>query len=222
MPSLQDACVGQYQACVVRATRLGPTCTPLTGPNNSVVTAALVTLDATYQVEAGQEFGPLNGCGDRIWRVQDQDDIQQLNLTLSMAVWDFELLEILTGGTLIQNAGKVVGMADRGPNAGTFIGAALEVFTKTALGQGEVCAASGATVLPYGRHLYPRAVLRLDSWQHGNATDGLLCNLTGFSVPNPAWLKGPASDWPVNLPASAPHAQILTSTLPTVGCGYTS
>lgn len=228
MASAQDVCIGQYQACAIRAHRLNATCVPQTGANNTVTTAALVTMTATYQVETGQEFGPVAACGERVWRVQDQDKIQQLNITMSLALWDFELLEILTGGTLqVGAAGSVdpsgvIGMADRGPGAGNFVGASMEVYTKAAIGSGEVCVASGGLSFGWVRHLYPRVVMRLDSLEHSNNTDGLLVNLTGFGFVNPAWGNGPLDDWPATggVPVDSAHAQVFMANLPTVACGY--
>lgn len=228
MPSGQDVCIGQYQACAIRAHRLNATCVPQTGANNTVTTAALVTMTSTYQVETGQEFGPVAACGERVWRVQDQDKIQQLNITMSLALWDFELLEILTGGALVLGdatsvaSGRVIGLADRGPGAGNFVGASMEVYAKAAIGTGEVCVSSGGLSFGYVRHVYPRVVMRLDSLEHSNNTDGLLVNLTGFGFVNPAYGQGPLNDWPgtANIPGTAPHAQAFMRNLPTIACGY--
>lgn len=215
-------CVGQYSACALRAARLNAQCTPLNSLGDIVVTAALVTLNMTADVDEGKKFEPKTACGAIPWTAEEEDKIKRYNIDLQLAIWDYELIEILTGAALLIGEGtwanKVVGFESPGPNADPFNGCSLEVFTKTS-GSGGPCGPT-STNPPYVRHIFPRCKFRLGD--HTIENEVLFANFTGWSTNNASWNYGAVTlEWDATAPLSddAPYAQIYSATLPTTGCG---
>src|SRR4051812_21733240 len=112
-------CIGQLNACVVRAARLGADCHPSGGADSGIVTAGLVTMTADPDIEAGQVFEPKNACGTIMYTYRQEDRIKRYNVSGEFIFFDYEMMALLFGGTLILGkaagsfAGKVIGYADR-------------------------------------------------------------------------------------------------------------
>ena len=88
MATNQLMCLGQYQACALRAVRLDTDCTPLQGVNNGVVTSALITGTASPQIEEGKRFEPMNACGDICWTATADDRVKRYNVDLELCLWE--------------------------------------------------------------------------------------------------------------------------------------
>lgn len=225
MATANVACIGQYQACALRAARLSADCTPLASANNIVTTAGLVTMTATPDVEEGTKYEPKNGCGSIPWTAEGEDIIKRWNLDIQLILWDFELIEILTGAALIIGdsgttwPSKNIGFESRGPNADVFAGASLEIWSRNSKSGGP-CGPVGENP-PYTRHIFPRTKLRLA--ERTFADEAAVLRLQGWSGPNSEWGEGPVSDeWEGADPLSSdtPYASIFATELPTTGCGY--
>lgn len=52
------ACIAERSACVIRVTRLGQNCEPLTGPTDGAILTAISTINLTGDVEEGTRFEP--------------------------------------------------------------------------------------------------------------------------------------------------------------------
>ena len=61
MPS--PHCFGSIQACRLRVGRLDSGGAPSPGASNLYVTDALIQIQTSYEIEAGEEFTQKNGCG---------------------------------------------------------------------------------------------------------------------------------------------------------------
>lgn len=220
-------CVGQYSVCAMRAARLDATCTPLNSLGSIVVTAALVSLAMTPDVEEGKKFEPKTGCGAIPWTAEEDDRIKRYTLNMELATWDYELVEILTGSPLIIGDGgttyaaKVIGFESKGPNSATYNGCSLELWTKTS-GSGGPCGPA-STNPPYVRHIFPRCKFRIGD--HTLQNDVLNAHFAGWSTNNASWNNGAITlEWDATVPLSddAPYAQVYASALPTTGCGIIS
>src|SRR6478735_6329807 len=151
MASNNVACIGQRSACAVRATRLGPDCSPVTGAANmTVVAESLVTMTATPDVEEGTKYEPKDACGRLVFTAADPDVIKRWTLDIELVLWDPELIEIMTDSTLLVGSGsspwsgKSVGVLTPGPQTAQGNGVALEIWAKTATGSG-VCGPAATT-----------------------------------------------------------------------------
>lgn len=225
MATANVACIGQYQACALRASRLAADCTPLGSADNIVVTSALVTMTATPDVEEGTKYEPKNGCGTIPWTAEGEDIIKRWNIDLQLIMFDFELIEIVTGSELIIGGAaspwpnKNVGFASRGPNAATFPGASLEIFVKNSK-EGGPCGPAGENP-PYTRHIFPRCKLRVSDRTFEDAA--AILRLQGWSTANSEWGQGPVPDeWPSDddNPGDSPYTSVFAEDIPQVGCGY--
>jgi hypothetical protein len=231
MPStLNDLCVGQYQAQLIVLTRLNAACTPMTGDTDQVRTACFASVDAQPQYDDGQEFGRRAANGQRCFYVRDCNHFKQIDLTFSIITWDMELIELATSSDLILGdvtsdwSGDTIGFAMPGTDADCPSGVSVEVYTKAAFGTGGFCAPASAGAPAYIRHLFPFAQLQMGQITLDDNTDGILLNLTGFSLANPNWGDGPNNDWPgsTDVPASTPYAAVFANELPDASCGYVS
>lgn len=154
---------GQLQACILRVSRLDASCVPQSGSNNQVVTAGLASVQATPDTEESTKFEQKNGCGSIAWQAEEGcDKIKRYTLTMELATFDYELLELLTGGTLIladnSNApsgwrNKVIGFASPGNDTTCPDGVALEIFTKAAYNSGTCSALASGTPPVRASHL---------------------------------------------------------------------
>lgn len=231
MPStLNDLCIGQYQAAMIVLSRLDADCTPLTGGTDQVRTVCFASVDAQPQFDDGQEFGRRAANGNRCFYVRDCNKFKQFDLTLQLITWDMELIELATSSDLILGkiggdwAGDTIGFAMPGTDADCPSGVSVEVYTKVAFGTGGFCAPASAGAPTYIRHLFPFAQLQMGQVTLDDNTDGILLNLTGFSLANPNWGDGPNNDWEgsTDVPAGSPYAATFSNDLPTESCGYVS
>lgn len=215
---------GQLQACILRVARLDASCIPQSGSNDIITTAGLVSVAATAETEEATKFEQKNGCDSIAWQAEGGcDKIKRYTLAMELATFDYELLELLTGGTLILAngtsapaswQGKVIGFASPGNDTSCPHGVSMEIFTKAAYNTGS-CSALGAGTPQYVRHIFPRVFLTPGDRTFEN--DVATASLTGFATPNAAWGRGSTADWiaAAALPGDTPHAEVFAAALPT-------
>jgi len=223
-----DFCIQQYGVCHLRVSRLGSNCAPLTGANNGAVSASILTLTASPEIEEGQAYEFKNGCGVLIANALDCDRIKRWNLTGELLTFDYELLEIMFGGELITGAvassfaGEVIGWASPGSTADCSNGAALEVWTKISVGPGSCTPAANPPL--FTRHIFPKVVFTPGDKTFEN--DIARVAFTGKAVENPAWGNGAFNDYPGVYPGplESGYFQFVEAAMPsgvtTAGCGY--
>lgn len=210
--------IGQLNACVVRVARLGPDCHPTGGINSGVVTAGLATLTADPEIEEGTVFEPKNACGSIAYSYRQEDRIKRYNLSGEFLFFDYEMMEILFGGTLILGAaggpyaGKVIGMADRPFSAAARNGVYLEVITQAITADGGDCAQGTGGAPAYVGHIFGKAKLTPGSRTFEN--DVARVTFTGSSDANPWLTNGPWNDYPgAGYIPSAGHVEVGYSTV---------
>lgn len=220
----QYNCYASYKVCAIRAARLGADCKVVPGMTGGFASSGIMTFGATSEKETGQEYEIKNGCGDIAHYFRDCDRVKNLNLTMEFTGFDFEALEILTGGQLaLDNAEtpKVVGISDPGINNACGYGSYLEIWTKSIVGTNNCNVASG-TGFGWFRVVFPRAILSFDDTTYQNDVETV--KLSGYGFANPAITDvGPFNDYPLSTPLD-PHAprHIFGDPdgPPTLGCGY--
>jgi len=220
----QYDCYASYKVCAIRAARLGANCAVVPGQTGGFSSSGIISFNATAEKETGQEYQVKNGCGDIAHYTRDCDRTKNLNLSLEMTGFDFEALELLTGGTLIMDTAgtpKVVGISDPGSNASCGYGAYLEIWTKTISGS-NVCGGGEGTGFQWFRTVFPRVLLSLDDTDYQN--DISTVKLSGYGFANPAITDiGPFNDYPIDGPLDpdAPrHVFGDPDGPPTTSCGY--
>lgn len=222
MPTALVATPGQLQACVIRVARLSAACVPSSAAGDVITTSALVSLQATPEMDEATKFEVKNACGNLAWTQESGcDKIKRFNLTLELATFDYEMMTLLTGGTAITGktgaanagwVGKTIGYATPGLDTTCPNGVSIEVFSKTAYSTGACTEASAAPA--YVRHIFPRAFLTPGERNFANEMATL--KLSGYSTANPVWNQGPFGDWQGNasLADDTAYAQVYAATLP--------
>ena len=224
MASNNVTCIAERSARVLRATRLGSDCTPLTGATDGALTTAIATINLSPDVEEGTRYEPKDACGRILYSASDPDIVKRYNITIDLHMVDFELYELLTDGQLLLGKtgttwdGQVVGVSAPGATTAQGYGVGLEIWTKTASDTG-VCGPA-STNPPYIRHVLPRVMLRpADRTFEGAAATN---SFAGTAEANLSWNEGPWGDWMAGdpMPADSPWVRFYDDTVPASSCGF--
>ena len=224
-------CIGQLNACVVRAARLDSDCTPTQGADGGIITAGLATLTADPEIEEGTVFEPKNGCGDIMYTVTQADKIKRFNLTGEFLFFDYEMMALLFGGSTILGRaagaynGKVIGHSMPLYSAAATNGVYLEVITQAVVEDAGDCVTAVGGAPAYIGHIFGKCRLTPGSRTFEN--DVARVAFTGKATNNPSLYDGPWNDYPGTgyVPNSA-YSQVgysaaeYAAILATVTCGY--
>jgi hypothetical protein len=205
--------IGQFDACIFRAAKLDSDCSILGGNSSGAVTAGLIQMTATPEVEQGTTYEPKNGCGRFRYSVRKASRIKSWNLEGEMIFFDFELLEVLFGGTLILGAaggdyaGEVIGWGPPGADADEPNGVYLEVITNSAAEGAGDCVVVGSDRPSYFGHVFTK--VRLTPGARTFAEDFGRMAFTGVATTNPNGFNGPWNDYPgAGYMPSLPYFQV--------------
>lgn len=205
-------CVGQHSVCIIRVARLLPDCSPQGNTDGGFVTAGIITATATPELQEGQSFEPINGCGDIAWTFETPDRIRKFTLAGELAFFDHEMMEVLFGGSIIVgNAGDFSGdnigwaapnYTDPAPPANY-----IEFITKVAAeGVGE-CNPAGDPFPTAVGHIFGKA--RLTPGDRTFAAEAATVAFTGESVANSNLGDGPWQDWTgIGSIPTSPYVQV--------------
>ncbi|MCD6056566.1 MAG: hypothetical protein K0R44_38 [Thermomicrobiales bacterium] len=201
-------CIGAHDACLIRAAKLDPDCSPKGGADSGIITAGIVTMTASPDIEEGQLYEPKTGCGTVGFTVEKPSRTKRVNLTGELLFHDEELMEVLFGGKLILGGAlsdfntDVIGWAEQNITEADPSPIYLEIITRmSAQGAGE-CSVGGV-MQPYAQgHIFGKARLTLGDETFENDVRNL--TFTGVSVGNPALFNGPWNDWP-GITAGSPY-----------------
>lgn len=224
-------CIGELQACIVRAANLDADCTPTGGTNGGIVTAGLVTLTADPDVEEGTVYEQKNGCGDILFTYEKDDVIKRYNISGEFGFSDFEMMAMLFGGQTILGkaagafAGEVIGYADRLYTAAPRNGVYLEVITTAIAEDSGGCTVVGSEA-PYAiGHIFGKVKLVPGAQNFGDDIKRVL--FSGKGTNNPNLYNGPWNDYPgVGYAPNSPHIAVGYSHVEyeaiaaLVTCGY--
>lgn len=199
MATLQSLIAAEYGACAIRVSRLSSTCVPQATEDDYALSSCVVDLAATPVVQAATEIvwpGGSCDCDDCTLTVRKAEKIQRYDLTMTLKFWDYELLEILTGNTLVIGKtggaydGQVIGIASEGVGAGCPNGTQLEVWSRNVT-TSSLCV-SGSTA-PYKHWILPKTTWRFGDQAFSNENPHVI-NLVGTAEVNPNWTDAFA-DW---------------------------
>ena len=193
--------LGHFNACVFRAALLNADCSPTQGTNGGIVTAGLVTMTATPDVEEGTVFEPKTGCGSIAYTAEETDKIKRYNVSGEFIFFDQELMVTLFGGSLVLGAaggdfaGEVIGWsAPRYDEADNHYGAYLEVITRSAAEGAGDCISAGTGRPTHFGNIFGKARLVPGERVFENG-EGRVA-FTGKATNNPTLFDGPWNDYP--------------------------
>lgn len=205
-------CLSSVRARRLRVARLHEDGTLDPGTENLYISDALLSIGTSPEIEAGEELVQRNGSGEICVYVSGDDEVKRYNLTLTLCQLDSELLEMLTGATLITNGGITVGV--QMPRIGdTKPRVCVEAWSEARTSRQQ--ASEDGSVL-WWHWVWPNV-----KWTIGDFTleAGILnVPLNGKAEENDSMGTGPAADWP-DLITSA-QAWFLDDEIPDAVCGY--
>lgn len=190
--------------CAIRVARLDGAGVPQPGADNLFVSDAFLSIGYQRVVETGKRITRANGCGVTCLDVKNPDRIVGHTLTAELCQLDAELIEILTGATLIEDGGHPIGFADPEEDAAVSNGVSIEAWSYAYDGASrKIDPVSGQAGVV--RSVWPKVVWNLS----GTATlqeDVLAQQLTGDGKANPGFYDGPGNDV---VPFGSAFAQFL-------------
>lgn len=206
------ACLSSVNACRLRVARLNAAGFLDEGPENLYVSDALISIGSTPDVEAGTVLTQRNGCGVICVRVKNDDEVPSYSLALSLCHLDSMLIEMLTGATVIEVGGEVVGL--QMPKLGTTKpSVSVEAWSEARTSTQQ--ATDGVNALWF-RWVWPNVTWTIAA--HTIEAGVLVVQLTGVAEENDQMGLGPAEDFPEAITAA--EAWFLDDSIPDAACGY--
>lgn len=212
------ACATVVEICAIRATRLDTTGDVAAGPDNVYIVNDLVQLQITSNIREGDEREMQGGCGGcLIAQKTDDDQFRRFDLELQAGRFEPGLIEILTGGTVIESTDGPLGVLTGAKRA---CGVpqprvAFEAWARRWTEDDEY-----DPVYPYEHLVWPSV-----SWVEGQNTLGADFSpnaLTGKTRANSSWGFGPFGDSPVDVGAFQKGQWATAVVPPTATCDYTT
>ena len=213
---MANVCGPSWGACLLRVTRLDVNGNVIAG-DNSYTTDAVASVGVNPNIEAGQNFSVRNGCGCKIGSRKFPDTFNYMDLTLTLAQVEPQLIAFLTGSATIVNGSDVVGWAgasalacdEQSPKV------AFEFWAENGEGSGL------NSTYPYWHWVFPASTWTLgdNTFEEGPAQP----TLTGQSQTNGNWGEGPYGDGPPDGEDISEYGVWATDdTLPTAECAAQS
>jgi hypothetical protein len=208
----EQDCRPQVQACAIRVARLDTNGVPLPGANNLYVSDAMVSLGWTSVYVNGDEIEDKNACGTVVVKHRGADSFKRGDVVLNIATPDPFLMEMLTGGDVLDEAPRPKGFAAPAIGAVVGNGVSVELWAKRLDESGDL-----DPDFPYAHWVYPKLKnLRVGDHTHQNGS--LPQSVSGQAYENLNWFDGPAGDWPAT--SDRVYQWLPTTTLPTPTCEY--
>lgn len=206
------ACLSSVNACRLRVARLNDALFLDEGAENLYVTDSLISIGSTPDVEAGTVLTQKNGCGDICIRVKGNDTVPSYSLTMSLCHLDAELIEMLTGATVMQVGGVTIGL--QMPKVGSSKpSVSVEAWSEARTSTQQ--ATDGVNALWF-RWVWPNVTWTIAA--HTIEEGILVVQLTGTAEENDQMGTGPAEDFPEAITAA--EAWFLDDDIPDAACGY--
>lgn len=206
-------CYAGVQLCRLRVVRLDADGNMVDAADNTYVHDKAAELTWEEDALDGIEILERDGCGDiGVDLRTDPEPRGRGTITLTLLRQDPPLLELLTGGTLLNDGVNDVGLE---PRSGSHDGVVLEAWSKA--WDGNTQATSGGVSLWY-RFIFPKAVFSSPPFNLGNQANRLV--LSGQAETNTNVGTGPVADWPASI--TRPGAYFQTTAIPAAACGYST
>lgn len=206
MATTQDN-AGSINGVVIRVTALNADKTPVQGPQGAYVTKAFINFKITPEYEAGTDIVQKGADGQACVTYKTADTLKRVNLSVAICDPDPEFTAIISGGTLLADAGQTKGwMAPVTGTNPTPNGVGLEVWSRA------VVSGSNASTDPYWHWLVPYAEMR----QTGDRViqEGLLAtDFSGWGQGNASFASVGAPIWPYATDRAYAYAR--SATVPT-------
>lgn len=200
-------CYSAVNLCAMRITKLLATGQPDYGADG-FVTHIPVSLGVSPQVTEGQLLEQLDGCGNICASLQQPDRLSNINLALNLCKRDYDLLGMISSGTVYETAGSATGFALPDPES-SILPTLVETW--------QVAQSGSAATGQYIHSVYPFV-----TWSMGDSTKENGVEVTtwnGKVSPNDIGFDadGPYGDWPGFF--DGPLLEFYDDDLPAIVCG---
>lgn len=188
----QPICYASKDNLAIRIAELTPAGAPRNGAGHGYVSDAVVSIQRTPRVDAGQQVTQRNGSGAVCQYVSDCDTIVGQDLVMSLCTNDLKLISMLTGAYAPSDGTGTMGYLERGLNDGCADPVSLEWWS--------IAWDGGAQASIGGVPQYWHRVVPFTRWVHAATTyeRGLqVVTLNGKGEENAAiTVNGAYNDWP--------------------------
>lgn len=207
-------CLAAIHLCRIRATRLNPDGSPMSGADNVYVSDKPMVWNVNPNILQGDDKDLVGGCDCLIATYKGYDKLKRFDFELDLGVIEPGLLEMLTGGTAILDTGVPIG-----------VWWPVRQFDCSVQAQPPICFEGWQDAWnddepdltwPYIHWIYPMTFWSIGQYQAQN--DFGQPKLTGFSRGSSAWGEGIFGDLPEA--AQALGGGFYSTTIPTAACGY--
>lgn len=210
-------CASTVEICAVRATRLASDGTVSPGPDNSYVVSDVLQLQFTPNIREGEEREMMGGCGCIIAQKTDDDQVRRIDLELQAGRLEPGLVEMLTGGTVVEGTNGPEGFlyGEKRACGVPQPRVAFEAWSHRWTEDDEV-----DPVNPWWHWVWPSV-----AWTLGQNTlqaDFGPVVLTGKSRVNSNWASGPYGEQPASVGANHMGLFVWPGDLPTATCDYST
>lgn len=192
--------VGAVQTNMIRVTELLDAGYPDAGASNMYVTDNIIEIGSNPNFEAGDDLSQKNGGGVVCVSFKGPDSYKFHDMTATLCELDAELLNLLTGATMVSSGGNVVGSQFQVDPDVPYV--ALEAWQTVVEG--------GEPTGEYVHWIWPRT-----RWRQGQTTrnNGILTiPIVGTAFANSNFGRGPAGDYPANM--TAPENWYIDTAIP--------
>ncbi len=214
-------CLSVLFACRMRVALLDASGAPDAGADAVAVTDSIIRLAYQLDVTAGTQFEQKNGCGNICIQYQGEDRIRGVNLTIELCHLDMELVALMTGASLVSEAGRPnIGTALPSVDADLSRRVSVEMWSKAWDGDEQATDDTGGSEPLFVRTIFPST-----SWVEGDRTyeEGVTrITLTGRGRSNANFGNGPGNDLPWGAYVTPKGEYLDDGELPTATCGTTT
>jgi hypothetical protein len=211
-------CASTVEICAVRATRLDTDGTVSPDADNVYVVQDVIQLQFTPNIREGEERELIGGCGGcPIASKTDDDSLRRFDLELQSGRLEPGLIEMLTGGTVIEDTNGPIGFlfGEKRECGVAQPRVAFEAWSKRWTADDEQDPA-----YPWWHWVWPSV-----AWVPGQNTlqaDFGPVVLTGKSRVNTSWGSGPYGDQPASTEGAQLGVWASAGDLPTATCDYST
>lgn len=210
-----QTCVSTLKAVALRAGRLDDTGALDPGASNLYISDALILVGFEPQIPDRESFEQLDGAGDKCAvYLGPPKPPDSANLTMNLCTLDSELIELLSGGTVVTSGYDSIGYLAPTDDTVNEDGVFFEVWTYAWSGRERALLGSAPA---FWRFTFPKT-----TWQTGQIQleNGIsVIPMTGSATPNSQFGTGLTADpFPVDM-GDSPYGWALVDEVPTASCG---
>lgn len=221
---VSSECTAVFDVCFARIAQLTAAGAPRAG-NFGYITDQQQKVTIGLTIESGTKFTQKNGCGALSAAITEADKISGATISMDVAKWERQLLNLMCGGTLFSSGANPGGwqvpkIADATPNP-----VCIELWSKAIDGSAAAVTAISTPNAAYHVFVLPFVTCTFQPFTLANGFTTFTIN--GVGAENTAeTADGPWNDWPSWVAGKGGITSVIgefeTATLPTAACGLAS